>query len=80
MYRLQDVLGGDLEELVDAARDRTIVVVSHVSPIKAAVSWALGVGVEISWRCRLDQASITRVAIGPGGPSLASFNETAHLD
>lgn len=68
-----------LEALVEAAREQTVVVVSHVSPIKAAVSWALGVGPEISWRCRLDQAAITRVAIGPGGPSLASFNETAHL-
>ena len=69
-----------LEELIEAAQEQTIVVVSHVSPIKAAVSWALGVGVEISWRCQLDQASITRVAIGPRGPALASFNETAHLD
>lgn len=68
-----------LEELVESARHETVVVVSHVSPIKAAISWALGVGIEISWRCQLDQASISRVAIGPRGPVLKTFNETAHL-
>jgi probable phosphoglycerate mutase len=69
-----------LEELAEEAKAADIVVVSHVSPIKAAIAWALGVGVEISWRCQLDQASISRVAIGGRGPSLRSFNETAHLE
>ena len=69
-----------LEELVASARHETVVVVSHVSPIKAAIAWALGVGVEISWRCQLDQASISRVMIGPRGPSLKTFNETGHLE
>jgi broad specificity phosphatase PhoE len=66
-------------DLVDAAREHDVVVVSHVSPIKAAVAWALGVGVEVSWRTHLDPASITRIGIGPYGPSLRSFNERAHL-
>ena len=61
------------------ARDRTVVVVSHVSPIKAAVAWALGVGPEVAWRSHLDPASITRIAIGPAGPVLRTFNEVAHL-
>jgi broad specificity phosphatase PhoE len=55
---------------------RVIVAVSHVSPIKGAVTWALGVSPELAWRMRLDVASITRIA---EGPSLLSFNETAHL-
>lgn len=68
-----------LLDLANDAREQDIVVVSHVSPIKAAVAWALGVGVEISWRSRLDQASVCRIAVGPKGPSLVSFNEVAHL-
>jgi len=56
-----------------------VVIVSHVSPIKAAVSWALGAGPELSWRLSLGVASISRIAIGPAGPALVSFNETAHL-
>ncbi|MBA2327277.1 MAG: histidine phosphatase family protein [Actinobacteria bacterium] len=58
------------EERLD---QRVTVAVSHVSPIKAAVTWGLGVGDELAWRMRLDVASVTR--IGPG-PALLSFNES----
>lgn len=66
-------------ELAEDARDRDVVVVSHVSPIKAAAAWALGVGDEVSWRLHLSPASITRVGVGPHGPSLHGFNDVAHL-
>ena len=56
------------------------VVVSHVSPIKAAVAWALGVGVEVSWRMFVAPASITVLGTGAAGPSLRAFNVTGHLD
>ena len=69
-----------LGELVDAARSETVVVVSHVSPIKAAVTWALGVGDEVVWRLFVSPASISRVSVGDSGPVLVSFNEVAHLD
>lgn len=68
-----------LVELADRARDETIVVVSHVSPIKSAVAWSMGVGPETSWRMHLERASICRIAVGPRGPSLHSFNDTSHL-
>lgn len=54
--------------------DRVVVAVSHVSPIKAAVTWTLRVPPELAWRMRLDVASITRVG---RGPVVLSFNETA---
>jgi broad specificity phosphatase PhoE len=61
-------------------RGGVVVAVSHVSPIKAAVTWALGVGDEVSWRMHLGLASISRVELRPGGsPVLVSFDETAHL-
>jgi broad specificity phosphatase PhoE len=53
-----------------------VVVVSHVSPIKAAVAWALGQGDELIWRLHLSTASITRVAWSAGAPLLYSYNET----
>ena len=65
--------------LTDEAAERDVVVVSHVSPIKAAVAWALGVGDEVAWRMFLDVAAITRIGIGPRGPSLRSYNERSHL-
>jgi broad specificity phosphatase PhoE len=63
------------ESLVDAAQVSDVVVVTHVSPIKAALAWALGVGIEISWRTYVAPASITRISFSPRGPSLHSFNE-----
>ena len=53
-----------------------IVVVSHVSPIKAAVAWTLGVGVEVSWRTALDRASMTTVRFDAKHPALKTFNVT----
>jgi broad specificity phosphatase PhoE len=67
------------EALVDTAQDRDVIVVSHVSPIKAAVTWALGVGDEVAWRMWVAPASITRIGVAGGRPSLRAFNELAHL-
>lgn len=69
-----------LADLRADAAGETVVVVSHVSPIKAAVGWALGVGDEVNWRLHLAPASITRIAVGDRGPALHTFNEVAHLD
>lgn len=68
-----------LDALSDRAQHGHVIVVSHVSPIKSAVTWALGVGPEVSWRCQLDRASICRIAISPRGPSLVALNDTSHL-
>lgn len=53
-----------------------VVVVSHVSPIKAAVAWALGTGDEVAWRLHLSTASMTSVAWAVDRPVLRSFNQT----
>jgi len=68
-----------LEVWAPRAHGGTLVVVSHVSPIKAAVIWALGVDEAVTWRMRLDNASITRLEVSGVRGSLRSFNETAHL-
>jgi broad specificity phosphatase PhoE len=67
------------DDLVADAADADVVVVSHVSPIKAAVAWALGVGDEVAWRMWVAPASITRIGVAAGRPSLRSFNELGHL-
>lgn len=67
------------EELAEEAAQGNVAVISHVSPIKAAVAWSLGVGDEVIWRLFLDVASISRVAVGPGGPVLRTYNDTTHL-
>jgi broad specificity phosphatase PhoE len=62
-----------------AVPDHDVVVVTHVSPLKAAVAWALGVGDEVTWRMYVAPASISTVAVRGGVPSLHSFNEVTHL-
>ncbi|MGH9297119.1 MAG: histidine phosphatase family protein [Acidimicrobiales bacterium] len=64
------------ESLVDL-RDRDVIAVSHVSPIKSAVGWSIGAGPELSWRLSLGVATLTRIRLSPLG--LISFGETGHL-
>ena len=63
------------DELADRIAREDVVVVSHVSPIKAAVAWALNTSLEIMFHCHLSQASVCRVGIGKFGPILHTFNE-----
>ena len=68
------------EELAERASDLDIVVVSHVSPIKAAVIWSLGVEDQmVTARMFLDVASVCRITVGPQGTSLHTYNDTHHL-
>ena len=52
------------DELAERISGEDVVVVSHVSPIKAAVAWALNTSLEIMFHCHLAQASVCRVGIG----------------
>lgn len=76
----------DVEGRVRGAMDRvlelgarTVIVVSHVSPIKAAVTLALGVDSGVAWRTRLDPASMCRIELSARGSALVGFNDTSHL-
>jgi probable phosphoglycerate mutase len=63
-------------ELLAAGLDDDVIVVTHVSPVKAAVVWALGVSTDITWRMYVAPGSITRIADRRHGPVLVAFNET----
>ena len=64
------------DDLIERSGRENVVVVTHVSPMKSAVAWALGADVGISWRSHLSQAAICRIEIRPHGPVLVSFNES----
>ena len=74
---LDERVRGACDDLRDRWQGREVLVVAHVSPIKAAVAWALGVGIEISWRAHLSQATVCRIDMRRAGPVLFSFNEPA---
>ncbi|HZS20323.1 MAG TPA: histidine phosphatase family protein [Pseudonocardiaceae bacterium] len=62
-------------ELAREAAHADVIVVSHVSPIKAALAWALGVGDEVAWRMYLLDAAVCRVDTSGPHPLLLAFNE-----
>ena len=64
---------------------RDVVVVTHVSPIKAGVAWVLGASDDVTWRMFVDVASVSTIGPGrgrapglPAGRVLRTFNETHH--
>ncbi len=65
-------------ELSQEAVGSTVVVVTHVSPIKAALAWALDVPVGIAWRMYVEDASVSRIDIGADGPVVRWFNRADH--
>ena len=59
---------------------KTILVVSHVTPIKLLLRFALLAPPAALYRMHLDVASLSSVDYFPDGPALVkSFNDTAHL-
>ncbi len=68
------------DELRDDARERDVVVVTHVSPVKAVTAWALGVADDTIWRMYCAPGSITEIGTAGPAPTLRAYNATGHLD
>ena len=62
------------------SHQRHLAIVSHVSPIKSAATWALGVDGAAAWRTRLDNGSLTVIGMRDTSPSLIRFNVVPLLD
>jgi broad specificity phosphatase PhoE len=68
-----DALLKDEQSLLHSG-DHHLAIVSHVSPIKSAAVWALGVPGSVAWRTRLDNGSLTVIAARGPTPTLVRFN------
>jgi len=69
-----------LDRLLTERKGQTVVVVSHVTPIKFLVCRALLAPPAALFRMHLDVASLCEAAWFPDGPALLrSLNDTAHL-
>ncbi len=68
-----------LETLAATHRNRTIVVVSHADPIKAAVTFAQGVPLDLFQRTVISPCSISVLAFTSGTPVVLSVNNTGSL-
>ncbi|MFJ8346346.1 bifunctional RNase H/acid phosphatase [Streptomyces sp. NPDC094153] len=68
------------DELVAAHAGRTVLLVTHVTPIKTFVQLALGAPPESLFRMELSAASLSAVAYyADGNASVRLFNDTSHL-
>ncbi|GAA1377482.1 bifunctional RNase H/acid phosphatase [Catellatospora chokoriensis] len=71
---------GAMGRLQKAYEGQTVVIVSHVSPIKLILRDALAAGDAFLYRLLLDPAGVSIVDVWPdGGVSVRSVNDTAHL-
>ncbi|MHB8334335.1 MAG: histidine phosphatase family protein [Acidimicrobiales bacterium] len=67
-----------IERLVDAHRGESIVLVSHADPIKAAVTFAQGVPLDLFQRTMVSTCSVSAIALGDQ-PTVLCVNSTGSL-
>jgi probable phosphomutase (TIGR03848 family) len=76
---MQQRVWSTLEKLARTHRGRTIVVVSHADPIKAAVTYAQGVPLDLFQRTVISTCSVSAIGFTSGGPVVLTVNSTASL-
>ncbi len=79
MAQIQARMVATLEELQIAHPGQTIAVVSHSDPIKLAVAYYLGMGLDAFQRLEIAPASITELEFTPWRTRLLRLNDCAHL-
>ncbi|QRP44988.1 bifunctional RNase H/acid phosphatase [Amycolatopsis sp. FDAARGOS 1241] len=73
-------VGQALRDLIDQYTGRTVVVVSHVTPIKTVLRMGLDAGPSLLFRLHLDLASLSVVEFYPdGNSSVHLVNDICHL-
>jgi len=67
---------GAMDRLGAAHRGKTVVLVSHADPIKAAVAHALGTHLDLFQRIVVSPCSVTAILQTPTGPVVLAVNST----
>ena len=62
------------------SKEHHLAIVSHVSPIKSAIVWALGVATSTVWRMQLNNGSLTTITTRRATPTLLHYNMVPLLD
>jgi probable phosphomutase (TIGR03848 family) len=76
---MQQRIWSTLEKLAHQHRNRTIVVVSHADTIKAAVTFAQGVPLDLFQRTVISPCSLSAIAFTSGSPVVVCVNNTGSL-
>ena len=77
---MQTRIWSTMERLAAAHRGKTIVLVSHADPIKAAVTYAQGVPLDLFQRTVISPCSVSALLLGATTPVVLSVNNTGTLD
>jgi alpha-ribazole phosphatase len=86
LLTLDQRVHGELERLLgDRAslmhsNNEHLVIITHMSPVKSATAWALGVPGTAAWRMQLHNGSITTIGARGATPILVNFNVFEALD
>ena len=76
---MQQRIWSSLERLATRHRNRTIVVVSHADPIKAAVTYAQGVPLDLFQRTVISPCSLSAITFTDSTPIVLCVNNTGSL-
>ncbi|MDE3009151.1 MAG: histidine phosphatase family protein [Acidobacteriota bacterium] len=76
---MQTRMWATLERLARAHPGARVVVVSHADPIKAAVTYAQGVPLDLFQRTVISTCSVSALTLGAHGPIVLSVNNTGSL-
>src|SRR4029078_10848893 len=73
---MQQRMVSTIDRLGAAHRGRTVVLVSHADPIKAAVAHSLGTHLDLFQRIVVSPCSVSAVLQTPTGPVVLAVNST----
>lgn len=76
---MQQRMWNTLEDLAVRHRGKTVVAVSHADPIKAAVTYAQGVPLDLFQRTVISPCSISALVLGAGRPLVLCVNSLGEL-
>lgn len=79
IHDLSSRLQAELQGIITAHAGKTIAIVSHVGPIRAAIAHAMAMPTEMYRQLRVDYASVSRVDYGKSQSNLIYLNFAAQL-
>ena len=79
MAEIQDRMAAELRDIARRHADETVAVVSHGDPIRAAMSYFLGMPLDMVLRLQIDTASVSTIQFDPPWITVSGLNERGWL-
>lgn len=76
MLEVQARYVAEMQRLAERHPDETVALFSHKDPIRAVLTYYLGMPLDLFLRIEIDPASVTALTVGDYGPQLLYLNRT----